>query len=999
MNKFKLLSIFVFVFSIFKIGVAQTVHPHYEDGNLYIKAKPEYSNLFSRNANVSASEFPFLDAFAKSYTITEIRHQYAFAKSPGIENILKISIADINKIDEAVAFLERLPELELAEKVPYKTFYAIPPNDTSYTNPLQWNLFKINAQVAWNYVGNPTPSQTKIAIIDDGLDINHIDLKANLWVNELERNGLPGVDDDGNFVVDDSLGYDFGDFDTDASPNDPSWHHGTHVSGIAGAVTNNITGVASIGYNARLMAVKGSSSNLFVSNGFEAVAYAADNGADVINLSWGAPTKSVVEENTILYAYLLGTVVVSASGNGNDAVVNYPAAYPHVISVANTANNDVKAISTTYGQWIDVSAPGVNIFSTIPSNSFATLSGTSMSSPLVAGLAGLMKTYNPLLTVDQIEACIINNVDNIDFMNPNYIGKLGSGRINAFKAMQCVNATKNGLDASLVGSPNINAYICDASIAPQITFRNNGISNLQSLQFNYKINNGPISSFNWMGNMGYDSVQTITLPTMSFYSGTNQLTVYCSSPNNMLDWNYYNDTLHLNFKVLNSGLSLPFTDNFENGLQANSWKINNPDGKRTWQIKSGVLDSVPNKAAFINMYNYDAIGQRDGLLTPPLNFSGFDSIRLQADYAWQRNFQQKSDSLIIFASTDCGASFSYRIAAFTHDSLSQFASTNDTSDVYFNPTTSSKWCGNSIACIDLDLTSLAGNSSVILKFETYNNFNNNLFLDNINISGSSQSTSIPTGNTIAISESAICQNEIVTFTASSASNDATSWNWTFPNGNPSSANTQSVTVQFTNTGSATAQVIIGNANGSAASVSTTAITINALPIVSILQNDTTICSGSSVTLNASGASSYMWSPSIGLNDSIGNTVISTPQGEIAYTVTGTNAAGCVNSASITIDTTACLSVANITTDNFTVLYSQNENTLWLNTTETSGKNYTVSIYNALGQVVSNAALQQVGKQNKVILNCASFQSGLYVYNVTNEKGKSKTGKFIVNKNN
>ena len=120
------------------------------------------------------------------------------------------------------------------------------------------------------------------------------------------------------------------------------------------------------------MAVKVTTQIYMPSNGYEAIAYAADNGADVINLSWGTPVESITEANTtILYAYYLGAVVVAAAGNTNDATVNYPAAYPHVICVASTSGNDTKAVGTTYGQHIDVSAPGINIYSNIPGNGFA----------------------------------------------------------------------------------------------------------------------------------------------------------------------------------------------------------------------------------------------------------------------------------------------------------------------------------------------------------------------------------------------------------------------------------------------------------------------------------------------------------------------------------------------------------------------------------------------------------------------------------------------------
>jgi subtilisin family serine protease len=978
-----------------KVGLAQTVSPFYEDGNIYIKIKAS-AMIDIKDNKVKINNFPFLTSFANTYTVKEFRHLYSFAKHPGLENIYKISIAEINQLDQSVRTLSKLDQLEYAEKVPYKTYFATPPNDTSYNNILQWNLFKINAQVAWNFIGNPSPSQSIVAIIDDGLDINHIDLKDNLWINNSEMNGLPGVDDDGNFIIDDSLGYDFGDFDTDASPNDMQWRHGTHVSGIAGAVTNNIAGVASIGYNARLMAVKGSNSNLYVSNGYEAIAYAADNGADVINLSWGSPIESITESNTVLYAYYLDAVVVAAAGNSNDGTVNYPAAYPHVISVASSNSNDTKAFGSSFGQSVDVSAPGVNIYSTIPNNGYALLSGTSMAAPLVSGLAALMRTFNPLLTADQVEDCIKNNTDNIDFMNPNYPGKLGTGRINAFKAMQCVSQTRYQIDASLKGFDVPNAFSCTSSFIPKIALKNCGTTNLQSVSISYKVDGGALNTIQWSGDMAYDSLQYIDLSSISMNTGVHTLMAFCSNPNGVLDWSFFNDTITTSFQIYNAGISLPFIEDFENGLANQSWRLSNPDADKTWEVKSGSLDGVPNKAAFINLFNYSDEGQRDGLITPPLNFSGYDSLKLQFDYAWKRNFRQVSDSLIIFASTDCGASFPYRIGAFYQDTLTLFATDSDTMEVFFNPTLSPSWCGNIIDCIELDLTTLAGNSSVLIKFETYNNFNNNLFLDNINISGVSLSTASPTNNTISSNSTAICQGGLITFTANDPNNNTTQWNWTFSNGNPSTVSGQSVTIQFDAPGTVNASLIVGNSNGTANVSLTNSVTVNALPNVNILQNDTTICADNSITLNVSGANNYVWNPSTGLSDTTGSVVTALPQQPITYIVWGSSSAGCVSYDTISIDTTVCLGLSSASvTSHFQIYYNAANGFIMIKTGDTDIKNQTLTLYNTIGQIIYESSINQNSGTVKSVIDCNALSTGLYFASMAANGNKLRTEKLLI----
>lgn len=974
---------------------AQTISPYFEDGNIYIKIKPNVIVNPTQHKNQIGS-FPFLADFANTYTVTEFRQLYTFAKHPGLENIFKISIAERHLIQQSIETLSKLEAIEYAEKVPYKKYFSTPPNDTSYNNTLQWNLFKINAQIAWNFIGNAAPSSSIVAIVDDGLDINHIDLKDNLWVNNLEMNGLPGVDDDGNFVIDDSLGYDFGDFDPDASPNDVSWTHGTHVSGIAGAVTNNVTGIASIAYNARLMAVKGSNSNLYVSNGYEAIAYAADNGADVINLSWGAPVESVTEANTIMYAYFLGAVIVAASGNSNDATVNFPAAYPHVISVSSTANNDTKATGTTYGQWIDVSAPGVNILSTAPGNAYAVLSGTSMASPLVAGLAALMKTYNPMLGPDQIKQCIKNNTDNIDFMNPNFIGKLGTGRINAFKAMQCVNATRNQIDASLTKFALPDAYSCVSSFNPKISLKNAGTSNLQSITISYKIDNEPVQMMLWSGDMGYDSLQYIELPAISLTSGQHTLLAYCSNPNGALDWSFLNDTISTTFEILNAGKSLPFSENFDSGFEQQHWKVSNPDNDKSWQIKSGTIDGTANKAAFINMFNYDQIGQRDGLITPPLNFMGYDSISLSFDYAWKMNFRQNPDTLILLASIDCGESFPVRLATFYNDSLNPFATSMDTMDNYFNPLLSSLWCGNVTNCINIDLSALVGNPSVLLKFETYNNFNNNLFIDNVNIVGTSTATAPPANASITASTAAICQGGLITFSANESNNSATQWNWTFSNGTPSSATGQTVTIMFDTPGTVNANLIIGNTNGTINVSLGSSINIDPLPLVNILQNDTAICADNSIILNVTGADTYQWSPFIGLSDTIGNVVTANPQQPITYIVAGISAAGCLNFDTIHIDTTICLGLTTADFDaNFKVYYNPSNGFITIHTKDYEFNNHTLNLYNAVGQLIFQSSLTQQAGTQMPLIDCLELSNGFYFTTISGHGMKLKTDKILV----
>jgi serine protease len=327
--------------------------------------------------------------------------------------------------------------IEWAESKFVHEFYFVP-NDPSYSS--QYALSKINAAQAWDITQGDT--SVVIGIIDTGVDWDHPDLSANIWMNWNEIPGN-GIDDDGNGFIDDIRGWDFGGLNgtPDNNPMEDRPDHGTHVAGIASAVTNNGIGVASIGFNSKIMAVKVTRDDLrgpsgpYVIFGYEGIVYAADNGARVINCSWGGGGYSLFGQLVIDYALSKGSLVVAAAGNSNSIEEFYPAAYRGVFSVASTTSTDAKSGFSNYGRYIDVSAPGSNIYNTWQNDTYATLSGTSMASPLAAGLAALtvasFPSYNPVQIGEQIRV----NSDNINSVNSNFADLLGYGRINAHSTL------------------------------------------------------------------------------------------------------------------------------------------------------------------------------------------------------------------------------------------------------------------------------------------------------------------------------------------------------------------------------------------------------------------------------------------------------------------------------------------------------------------------------------------------------------------------------------
>ncbi len=302
------------------------------------------------------------------------------------------------------------------------------PNDAYFD--LQWQFNQssdcdIDAPEAWNI--NTGSSETIVAIVDTGIDWDHVDLANNIWNNTDEYDN--STDDDSNGYNGDIRGWDF--YYNDSNPNDDHGH-GTHCAGIIGAVGNNGIGISGICQNCSLMPIKALNYNGegYASDLADAIYYAADNGADVISMSWGGYFESSLIEAAINYAYEKDIVLIAAAGNSNLDRKVYPAGYDNVISVAATNKSDHKSIFSNWGSWVDVSAPGSNIFSTYRNDGYTNLSGTSFSCPHVAGLAGLIRSNNSSLSNIEIKNILQSSSEEVF---SNYY--IGVGRINAYNAL------------------------------------------------------------------------------------------------------------------------------------------------------------------------------------------------------------------------------------------------------------------------------------------------------------------------------------------------------------------------------------------------------------------------------------------------------------------------------------------------------------------------------------------------------------------------------------
>jgi hypothetical protein len=288
------------------------------------------------------------------------------------------------------------------------------PPTPRYPNDLggDWRFEKVQAPQAWGY---STGDGAVIAIIDNGVDLDHGDLDDTLWTNPGEIAGN-GVDDDGNGYTDDVHGYDFKNDDGDPSES-PS--HGTGVALVAAAETDNVYASASMGWNAQIMALRigdAESWNPYVLD--DAIRYAADNGADVINMSLhGGYACSTFANLQPAIDYARGKGVVMFAAGDGDVI---PANCKYVIGVSATDENDAVATPGAGSVYIDVAAPGSS-----PSHT------TSSATPMAAGLAALIKARHPAYTADQIADAIVCNADDIGDQD----GKAGNGRVNAYRSL------------------------------------------------------------------------------------------------------------------------------------------------------------------------------------------------------------------------------------------------------------------------------------------------------------------------------------------------------------------------------------------------------------------------------------------------------------------------------------------------------------------------------------------------------------------------------------
>jgi hypothetical protein len=738
-----------------QINVLAINESNIELGKISVKF---FRNQFERNKNL----FPYIidtnfNNLSKHYQFTTIEPLFknvlknidfqSLHKSYDLDLWFTINFNETCSVKQLYLELKKLNLFEVIEPVYKKHLLEsevlnegveFTPNDSRFNE--QWhynNTGQANGKVgkdiklaqAWDIeTGNPN---VLVAVHDMGIQLDHPDLSQNIAVGK----SFNFVDNNDTIV----MGY-----------------HGTHVAGTIAAVNNNNIGVSGIaGGNgnlnsgARLMSIQ-----IFKGNrggGFaEGFIYAADKGAAISNNSWAYNEQNVYEISVldaIDYfidngggAALKGGLVIFAAGNVSRNLAYYPSSYERVICVAATNNRDEKANYSTYGPYVDISAPGGDfsagassqVLSTTFYSGYAGDHGTSMACPHVAGVAALVASkLIGIASAADVRDILLSTTDNIDSLNTNFKGLLGTGRLNAFKALQKATDFKNNFITTPVDS-----------------FK--AIKNCNNINLKWKLNASNDSVI-----IAYSNINDIGTPINGLtYSLNDKIgngkIIYKGKANNFLV-SKTDDSLHF-FKIwsktfdhkyslsrsaeivddvtMNGSGVLLENFNYPPYFPTQSWNVINPDKDLSWYHTAGdTANTGAGDLYSMCMYNYQyntLLGAVDYLTSPVYRVQNSDSLQISFWFAYQyRNTGNTiADSLELLISTDCGLNYT----SLWKKGGTNLATVASTTDSAFYPFGINKWKQQTI-----DISAYKNFEKIKFAFKSVNGKGNNIFIDNISL--------------------------------------------------------------------------------------------------------------------------------------------------------------------------------------------------------------------------------------------------------------------------
>lgn len=485
-------------------------------------------------------------------------------------------------------------------------------------------------------------------------------------------------------------------------------------------------------------------------------------------------------------------------------------------------------------------------------------------------------------------------------MVQNYMDYTYDACMNIFTSDQ-----KARMDVVLANSPRraslLNSSVCGGTVGIAAAFTASTTAGCAPLSLTFTDQStGPVTSWSW--NFGDGNTSTTQNPAHTYASsGLYTVTLIVSDGTNY-------DTLtivdYINVAGATSGIALPFSEDFEGGsFPPTAWTLVNPDGSTTWSPATVGGITPGTTAAKMDYYSYNAPGQRDGMVTPGLNFTGYSSISMDFDHAYRRYNSSASDSLIIYVSTGCGAPWQ-RVAGWGENGTGTFA-TSGTTTANWTPSNPNHWCFSGTVgtgCFTVDLTPYAGNSYVQIKIEGYNSYQNNLYVDNINITGI-PAVVAPQAD-FSASSTTVCLGNSISFTDNST-NSPNSWSWDFGDGNSSGSQNPSHT--YASAGTYTVTLIAGNAGGSDTEIKTNFVTVVNAPTLTASGTATTCGNnnGAATSSASGGAGSYTYAWSNGASTA---NISGLASG--SYTVTVTDGAGCTDVQTVSVGASASVSASS-----------------------------------------------------------------------------------------
>lgn len=653
--------------------------------------------------------------------------------------------------DEFIRYLSSLPHVAIAQRNHIVSLRATP-NDASFGD--QWSLNNtgqnggtvdadIDAIEAWDITtGGLTAlgDTIVVAVIDGGCQINHPDLQANIFRNYNEIPGN-GIDDDNNGYIDDINGWNA----YNNNGNIPSDQHGTHVSGIIGAKGNNNAGVAGVNWNVKILPIAGSSgteATVVAAYGYAATMrklYNQTNGAKgafvvATNSSFGVD-YGVAANFPIWCAFYdtLGAVGILSAGAGPNLNINVdtqgdiPTTCPSnfLIGVTNTTRTDARNNGAGYGAVnIDIGAPGTQIFNTVNNSGYNNLTGTSMATPHVAGVIALMYSgacsqlisdykQNPSSIALQMKNYLLTGVDSILSMQG---VTTSNGRLNAHKALI-----------------KVQSYVCNPNAPPVAGFSASTQSGCPGITVSFTNNTiGQTDSIRWYFTGGTPATSTANNPTVTYNTLGNYDVTLIAYNSFGSDTHVMNGYIDIN----NTSVTTIYTEDFENGTLASlGWEVVNPDNQNTWDIFTVSGNSPGNKAAGVNIFNNQGnAGTVDALISPALDLTNYTSVQLTFEHAHRRRLTSIRDSLWVSVSSDGGNTWNYLLRA-GENGTGTFA-TNSIISSNFIPA-NGDWCfvDNTPGCFNLNLSGYDGAANFKIRFEVQNNGGNNIYIDNIKLTG------------------------------------------------------------------------------------------------------------------------------------------------------------------------------------------------------------------------------------------------------------------------